>query len=98
VKAWDVPTSNGLALVLESADGLLWQLCDVGLGWTHFDGPQANWKINEKIQPHLPATVTSRPACSAPWNYDIEMGNNMLLSVWISPKDKMIRRTLRRKK
>jgi hypothetical protein len=98
VRAWDVPTSNGLALVFETEDGLLLQLCDVGLGWAYFDPPQCNWVINGRIQPHLPATVISRPESSAPWNYDIELANKMLMCVRISPKDKAFRWTVRRKK
>jgi hypothetical protein len=82
VRAWNVPT-----LVFQSADGVLWQLCDVGLGWTAFESSQPNWTTNAEVQKHLPATVISRPSSSAHWNYNFELRNNILLSVRFSSKD-----------
>jgi hypothetical protein len=72
--------------VFQSADGVLWQLCDVGLGWTAFESSQPNWTTNAEIQKHLPTTVISRPSSSAHWNYNFELRNNILLSVRFSSK------------
>jgi hypothetical protein len=82
VRVWDVEVSEGLiAQIFESEDGCLWQFCDVGLGWTHFEKPEVSWKINETIQIYLPANVKPRPTTSEPWNYEFVLTKGTVL--WV---------------
>ena len=84
VRAWEFALSNGnLPLVFETDDGCLWEFCDVGLGWTNYEKTEKEWKLNEKIQPNLPATVNPRPENSTPWNYEFMLLNNTIL--WVKP-------------
>jgi len=82
--AWEFTFPNGTKLLIfETEDGCLWQLCDVGLGWTYYDKIGKDWKINEKIQPFLPATIQPRPKDCQPWNYEFRLSNDATL--WIRP-------------
>lgn len=83
INIWNVPTPvGGIALLFETDDHELWQLCDVGLGWTFYNEPQPDWKINDKLQPHLPASINPRPKGSAAWTYEFQLNNAVL---WIKP-------------
>ena len=74
VRAWNIKREGGnLIMIFESEDGLLWQLCDVGLGWSNYDKPEPNWEIDEKLQKYLPATFNPRPQISEPWNYSFPL-------------------------
>jgi hypothetical protein len=82
IRVWDVKvTDNLLAQIFEAEDGSLWQFCDVGLGWTRFEKPAPDWKINETIQRLLPATVNPRPPVSEPWNYELRLAKGAVL--WV---------------
>jgi hypothetical protein len=82
VRVWDVKVGDNLiAQIFETEDECLWQLCDVGLGWTHFEKPAPEWKINEVIQKYLPANINPRPSISEPWNYEIGLAKGAVLSV-----------------
>ncbi len=82
VRVWDAKVSdNGITQIFESDDGCLWQLCDVGLGWTLFTKPDATWTINEILQKYFPANINPRPPSSTPWNYEIALGKGAVLSV-----------------
>jgi hypothetical protein len=94
VKAWDVPVDDGETLVLQSADGALWQLCDAGLGWSIYQKPESTWRESELINPHLPATVMSRPPCHEPWNYEFVLQHKRVLRIRKSPKEAKYRLTL----
>ena len=44
VSAFKVPTESGhTVLVFETDDGLLWQLCDGGLGWSPYERIDPSW-------------------------------------------------------
>jgi len=82
VKAWDVPgPSEQTALVFETQDGSLWQLCDVGLGWTYHTHPMPDWRLNVKLQRFLPTTITPRPQLVEPWQYEWPLKDGVVL--WI---------------
>jgi hypothetical protein len=82
VKAWNVKLENDLAtLIFETEDGCLWQLCDIGLGWTKFDKPTVDWIINENIQKYLPNIIDPRPTIIMPWNYEFNFGNGVVFCV-----------------
>lgn len=48
IKAYNRKSLDGITLILESHDGLFWQLCDIGLGWCAWEQPEESWVINEK--------------------------------------------------
>lgn len=84
VRAWDVKIANGLiALIFETDDGSLWQLCDIGLGWSRFEKSESNWNINENIQKYLPANINPRPLIKEAWNYEFYLNKEALL--WVRP-------------
>jgi len=82
VRAWDVKVADDLiAQIFETDDGCLWQLCDIGLGWTRFTEPKEDWKANAIIQKHLPVSINPRPSVSEPWNYEFRLAKGAVLSV-----------------
>ena len=82
VRAWNVNVGDNLiAQIFESEDGCLWQFCDVGLGWTHFEHPSSDWTINERLQKYLPANLNSRPPTTEPWNYEFNLDKRTVL--WV---------------
>jgi hypothetical protein len=83
IHVWNVSTSKGKVLIFEVEDGSLWQLCDIGLGWTYFDSPEPDWMLVDEIQKHLPANINPRPTVSNPWEYEIKL--SIRTSLWVKP-------------
>lgn len=84
VKVWDVKTDDNLVTqIFEMEDGTLWQLCDVGLGWSRFEKPSSDWLENQNIQNYLPASINPRPSVSRPWEYEFELKKRMIF--WVKP-------------
>ena len=84
VRAWEFNVTDvGKVLVFESDDRQLWQLCDVGLGWTYFDKVKPDWQENEIIAQYLPADISPRPKDSRPWHYEFELGKGAVF--WVRP-------------
>jgi len=84
VRVWDVQVGNGQIMqVFETDDGCLWQLCDIGLGWTCFEKPAPNWVLNQVVQKYLPATINPRPSISEPWTYGFPLAKAAIL--WVKP-------------
>lgn len=82
VRVWDVEVDDNLVThVFESDDGTLWQLCDVGLGWTRFTKPEETWKLDEKIQRYLPAEISPRPDINDSWNYEFFLAHGCTLHI-----------------
>jgi hypothetical protein len=74
IKVWDVEVAGGLITqIFETDDGDLWQLSDVGLGWSKFTKPETHWKLNENVQKYLPANINPRPSNSESWNYEFQL-------------------------
>jgi hypothetical protein len=94
-RALEEPLDQGFALVFETADGLLWQLCDVGLGWSCYREPDPAWTPDEKLNRYLPAKINPRPETNAPWYFDLQFGVDVTLSVRPGPTPGDIRYTLR---
>jgi len=85
VRAWNIRSEDGkLTIIFESDDGILWQLCDVGLGWSVYDKPEPGWEIDEKLQKYLPATMNPRPQISEPWNYSFQLSAKAVF--WVARK------------
>ncbi len=80
VRVWKFRT---LSLIFETEDSCLWQLCDVGFGWTNFDRIGPDWKENKIIQPYLPANINPRPNDCQPWEYEFKLSKNAVL--WVKP-------------
>ena len=84
IRVWE-PTleGGGRSLILELADGTLWQLSDIGLGQTRFAEVGPDWKEHQNIKPHLPADIVPRPKSSKPWDYEFTLANGVVL--WVKP-------------
>jgi len=84
VRVWEFKLPDGaLPLIFETEDSCLWQLCDIGLGWTNFDRISKYWKENKIIQPYLPANINPRPKDCQPWEYEFKLNKNAVL--WVKP-------------
>jgi hypothetical protein len=79
IAVFNVPTtSNRSSLVFQSDDGVLWQLCDVGLGWTTYETVDPSWLRAEAFACLLPAKVNPRPPVSAPWTFKLRFGTKIV--------------------
>ncbi len=92
IRAWDIPSdTHGRGLVFESSDGLLWQLCDVGLGWFLREEPEPQWTVNPDLAAYLPVVMPARPSIRSPWNFDLPLGRGAILRVRPPKQDRMFR-------
>ena len=83
VNVFNVPTAFGHAiLVFQTDDGLLWQLCDAGLGWSPYDHVDPSWPMAQEFAGLLPARITPRPKASAPWTFEVPFGARAILTVY----------------
>jgi hypothetical protein len=79
IAAYHVPVESGKSLlVFQSDDGLLWQLCDAGLGWTSYKEVGNDWVPALKFAPHLPARINPRPKTVCAWEYTLIFNNASL--------------------
>ncbi|MDP2983710.1 MAG: hypothetical protein Q8O92_10325 [Candidatus Latescibacter sp.] len=84
IRVWEFTLADGLKpLIFELADGSLWQLSDVGLGWTRFRETGPGWTEHPTIKPHLPADILPRPKLTAPWDYEFTLANGAVF--WVKP-------------
>ena len=84
IRVWECKLPNGTSpLIFETQDNCLWQLCDVGLGWTDYDRIRPDWKENKIIQPYLSANINPRPKDCQPWEYEFKLNKNAVL--WVKP-------------
>lgn len=84
IRIWEFTVADGRKpLIFELADGSLWQLSDVGLGWTRFQEVGPTWTEHPGIKPHLPAYILPRPKPAAPWDYEFTLANGAML--WVKP-------------
>ncbi len=84
IRVWEFSLDDGRKpLVFELADGSLWQLSDVGLGWTRFREVGPSWTEHPAIKPHLPANILPRPEPAAPWDYEFMLAAGAAL--WVKP-------------
>ncbi len=82
VRVWQIGMAeDSQVLIFETQDGCLWQLCDVGLGWTYFERPESHWQENQRIARYLPANTNPRPDDAQPWSYDLRLGNKAAILV-----------------
>jgi hypothetical protein len=98
VTAWEFALPDGRKpLVFETEDGCLWQLCDVGLGWTYYDELAPDWTPHELICKYLPANVDPRPKDGTSWEYEFRLAKGAIL--WVKPgsKPKTFKWGIRRK-
>lgn len=83
-------------LVFETDDGVVWQLCDAGLGWSPYEATDASWKSVAKFAGLLPARVNPRPPVTAPWTFDLVFGKSARLEVRPGSEPGQILYTLKR--
>ncbi len=88
VKVWDVAFERGIGLVFEFVDGTLWQLCDIGFGWSLVDQVGSDWEENIVFRDYLPVNINPRPSDFAPWNYEINLSSSAKLWVRRSGQDR----------
>jgi hypothetical protein len=87
VRIWDAAANPGEStLVFETDDGVLWQLCDVGLGWTRYVQPGPDWELNSRLAPHLPSRFNPRPGAPGSWTYEFELSSVARLTVRLSSR------------
>jgi len=87
VRIWEFSLAGiGKPLIFEMADGCLWQLCDVGLGWTKYHKVEPHWTEVPAVKPYLPAEIISRPKDAKPWEYKFKLKNDALL--WVRPGER----------
>jgi hypothetical protein len=83
VQVFNVATASGhTVLVFQTDDGVLWQLCDAGLGWSPYDHVDPSWPVAQKFAGLLPARINPRPKTSAPWTFEIPFGAHATLVVY----------------
>lgn len=83
-KVWDAEVADGvITQIFETDDGNLWQLSDIGLGWSRFEIRGSVWKINERIQRYLPANINPRPSIIESWNYEFHLAKGAIF--WVKP-------------
>ena len=84
VRVWEFNMADvGKPLVFETDDGQLWQLCDVGLGWTYYEEIKPDWQENGIIAQYLPADINPRPKDSKPWHYELNLEKGAVF--WVRP-------------
>jgi hypothetical protein len=90
VRAW-IPNANNRAyLVLETDDGLLLQLADLGLAWAPYDSPAAEW-TRHPLQGCLPAACRPRPVDAKPWEYTLRLETRAIIRIRLDKENGRIR-------
>lgn len=83
-RVWEFALDDGRRpLIFELADGSFWQLCDVGLGWTHYHTIGPGWAEHPRAKPYLPAKIMPRPGTANPWDYEFTLTKGAVL--WVKP-------------
>jgi hypothetical protein len=84
IRVWELNLPDGgKHHIFEMQDGTLWQLCDVGLGWTLFENIEPHWIEHPAVKPYLPADITPRPKDAKPWEYEFSLKAGAVL--WVRP-------------
>jgi hypothetical protein len=81
-----VNTPGKSVLVFETEDGVVWQLCDAGFGWSPYESVDSNWERVAKFADLLPARIDPRPGVAAPWTFDLVFGKKATLEVRLGPR------------
>ena len=98
IKIWNTSDQREKnSLIFECEDGSLWQLCDIGLGWTYYKEVLSNWKEEISFKAYLPSNINPRPKICKPFCYEFSLKGNM--EVWVRPgsKEKTLKWGLREK-
>ncbi len=98
IRVWEFSLpEGGKPLVFETEEGDLWQLCDVGLGWTRFQNVEPDWVEHPAVKPHLPAQIVPRPDDVKPWDYEFRLKNGAVLWVKSRKQEKTFQWGVRRR-
>jgi hypothetical protein len=88
IAVWDVPVDDKkLALVFQTKDDCLLELCDIDLGWSRFSSVESNWTLNEKVKSHLPIKLNPHPKNVEAWNYEFDLGKGTVL--WVKKNEEI---------
>ncbi len=69
VAVYEAPIeSGGRVLVFQTEDQVIWELCEVGLGYSRFRSARNEWQKSAQFDNILPALVNPRPEVTNPWN------------------------------
>jgi len=83
-RVWEFSLPDGRKpLIFEMEDESLWQLCDIGLGWTQFQKTESHWVEHSVVKPFLPAMIIPRPKDAKPWEYEFKLNKGAIL--WVKP-------------
>lgn len=97
VEVYEVPVeTGGMNLVFELEDGTLWELCDVGIGWTRHRQVSTDWAASGAFRGLLPVDIRPKPTTTSPWNFDIALGNRGTLVVRRPSGETLYRWSVRR--
>jgi len=84
IRVWEFALNEDLKpLIFELSDGSLWQLSDVGLGWTKYQKASDEWHERADINQHLPADLLPRPKNAASWDYEFTLAQGVIM--WVKP-------------
>ncbi len=87
IRVWEFALDDDRKpLIFELEDGSLWQLSDVGLGWTRIKEVGPEWTEHPAVKLHLPADIIPRPKRTGPWDYELALANRAVL--WVKPGSK----------
>lgn len=86
IAAWNVLLpENKIVVLFETEDNELWQLCDVGLGWTDYKNIKPDWKKDEVLSKYLPTEIDPRPGINKHWDYYFKLSKDKILLVTKDP-------------
>jgi hypothetical protein len=98
IAVYEIQKSPGMsALIFQTKDSVLWQLCDAGLGWSAYEEVGSEWVRCPAFRDLVPAHINPRPPCDGPWHYDIFLGKGASLIVRPGEGKAAFRWSLRRK-
>lgn len=82
VRSWVVGDGTDReTLVVQDADGEMWQLCDAGLGWSYHTQPDEAWVPFDRLNRMLPAQIVARPKGAAAWSFKLHVSTGALITV-----------------
>lgn len=86
IHVWITNMQSGNVLLFETEDNTIWQLCDVGLGWSYHQSVNTDWIPYHELEKYLPAIINPRPKRNAPWDYEFEFIPGVYF--WVKPGKK----------
>jgi hypothetical protein len=89
VSAWVIQDNERSSLILRDLAGEMWQLCDVGLGWSYHSEPAPEWVPFQKLNELLPAKIIARAKSATMWNFKLHVSTGALICVEMNESTKI---------